>query len=108
MQLNDDAVKKLIKHLKGYDSIFLEEPYVKELIILGIKKAGSMHQLGKILGYTCNAPNWPIKQIRDGKQGIPYFRLLRLAHFLQEDPADILRHAVRLKRTGRRIILLKS
>ena len=68
-----------------------------------IEKAGSMRQLGRIMGYSGPSPNWSIKQIRAGKQGIPYFRVLKLADFLNVHPNDILRNTAKI-RIGRRLV----
>lgn len=54
-----------------------------------MEKAGSLHQLGRILGYTGNAPNWNVKNILYGRQGIPLHRLKRLCDFLGMSPDDL-------------------
>ena len=72
-----------LQKLSKSSSIFLEDEYRKRLIESAIKKAGSMNQLGKIMGYTGSAPNWNIKQILAGNQGIPLFRLKRLCDFME-------------------------
>jgi DNA-binding Xre family transcriptional regulator len=70
-------------------SILLKEEFRRELIERGIEKAGSMRQLGRVMGYTGDAPNWHIKQILQGKRGIPLFRLERLCKFMNISLADI-------------------
>lgn len=102
MHLNNGLVAKLLKYLEEGDSIFLDEPYLKNLIDSGIAKAGSMRQLGKILGYSGFSKSWSIKQIRDGKQGILYRRLSKLAEFLNMKPEIILKHTLHIYSWQRR------
>ena len=70
-------------------SIFLEDKFRIQLIARAINKAGSMRQLGRVMGYSANSPNWSIKQILQGNQGIPLFRLERLCKFMRISFADI-------------------
>jgi hypothetical protein len=70
-------------------SILLEDNFRKQLIEKAIKKAGSMRQLGRVMGYSGDAPNWNIKQIYQGNQGIPHFRLKRLCEFMKISFADV-------------------
>lgn len=53
-----------------------------------------MRQLGRILGYTCSAPNWSIKQILDGNQYFPSDRLLKLIDFLKIDENEVLQNII--------------
>jgi len=78
-------------------SIFLDDKFRGLLIRRGIKKSGSMRQLGRVMGYTGNAPNWSIKQILYGKQGIALFRLKKLCYFLDLNLKDIEKHVVRMR-----------
>jgi len=93
LQLSDDVANKLARDLQkrvpARDTIYLQGLYVQKLIESAIEKAGSMKHLGNIIGYYGPSPNWSIKQIRKGKRGIPYFRLLKLADFLKVDLKDI-------------------
>lgn len=79
-------------------SIILEDQYREHIIKRAIEKAGSMYQLGRIMGYMGNAPNWNIKQILSGKQGIPFYRLKRLCDLLDINLDDVEKHIVQLKR----------
>jgi DNA-binding Xre family transcriptional regulator len=47
------------------------------------------------MGYTSEAPNWSIKQILYGKQGIPLFRLEKLCKFMSVSLVDIERYIVK-------------
>jgi DNA-binding Xre family transcriptional regulator len=78
-----------IDKLSRNTRVFLEDSFRVAFIKEAIKKAGSMRQLGRIMGYTSNAPNWSIKRILDGKQGIPLFRLQRLCEFMNVSLTDI-------------------
>jgi len=68
--------------LPRYASVLLEDDFRKRFIQDAIEKAGSLCELGRILGYTGKASNWNVKQILYGKQGIPLFRLKRLCQFM--------------------------
>ena len=96
MQLNDEVVAKIIKYLEEDDSIFLESSYVRSLMNSAIIKAGGVRQLCKILGYSGFSRSWSIRQIRYGKQGLPYSRLFKLAEFLNIKPKNILKYVVRI------------
>ena len=101
MQLSDDIMSNMTRNLQKYDSIFLRGSYVRKLIDSAIEKAGSMRHLGRIMGYSGPSPNWSIKRIKAGKQGIPYFRLIKLADFLNVHPNDILRNTAKMRIGGR-------
>jgi len=89
--------KSSLDQLKDYASVFLEEDFRKKLIETGIRKAGSMNQLGRVMGYMGNAPNWNIKQILHGKQGVPLYRLKRLCAFLGMSLNEIEKHVLKTK-----------
>jgi hypothetical protein len=69
--------------------IFLNDTFRVTFIKEAIEKAGSMRQLGRIMGYTGPSPNWSIKQIVEGKQGIPIRKLERLCIFMGISPKEI-------------------
>jgi len=69
--------------------IYLNDSFRVTFIKKAIEKAGSMRQLGRIMGYTGNAPNWSIKQIAEGKQGIPLSKLERLCNFMGISLIDV-------------------
>jgi hypothetical protein len=69
--------------------IFLNDSFRVTFIKKAIEKAGSMRRLGRIMGYTGNAPNWSIKQIAEGKQGIPLSKLERLCNFMGVSLIDV-------------------
>ena len=87
-----------LQKLSKTASIFLEDELRKRLIEGAIKKAGSMRQLGRIMGYTSMSPNWSIKQILRGNQGIPLFRLEKLCEFMKLSLVDIEK---KIKKIGR-------
>ena len=70
-------------------SIMLEDNFRRRIITEAIKKAGSMRQLGKVMGYKGSAPNWSIKQILEGKQGIRLYRLEKLCRFMGLSLLDV-------------------
>jgi len=82
-------LKTKLEGLPKNASVFIEDVFRKRLIESAIKKAGSLNQLGKIMGYTGSAPNWNIKQILVGNQGIPLFRLKRLCDFMNLRLSDV-------------------
>jgi len=86
-----------LDQLNNYASIFLEENFRKKLIETGIQKAGSMNQLGRIMGYMGDAPNWNIKQILHGKRAVPLYRLKRLCTFLGMSLNEIEKHVLKTK-----------
>lgn len=86
-----------LQNLSKNASILLEDEFRKRLIEEAIRKAGSMRQLGKIMGYTGNAPNWSIKQILQGNQGIPLSRLEKLCSFMNLCLTDIERNIKSIK-----------
>jgi hypothetical protein len=79
-------------------SIILEDRYREQIINQGIKKAGSMFELGRILGYPGVSPNWNVKNIRSGKQGFPLFRLIFLCDFLNINFDELKKHIVQVGR----------
>ena len=83
--------------LNDYALIFLDEDFRKKLIETGIRKAGSITQLGRVMGYMGNAPNWNVKQILRGKQGVPLHRLKRLCSFLGVSLNEIEKHVLKTK-----------
>jgi len=86
-----------LDQLKDNASNFLDEDFGKKLIETGIQKAGSMHRLGRVMGYVGNAPNWSIKLILHGKQGVPLFRLKKLCTFLSISLNEIEKHVLKTK-----------
>ena len=89
--------KMPFKEIPNSASIILGDDYRKFMIEKGIKKAGSMRQLGRVMGYRGNAPNWSIKQILWGKQGIPFYRLKRLCEFLNITLDDVEKHVIQVR-----------
>lgn len=86
-----------LQKLSKNASILLEDKFRKRLIEKAIRKAGSMRQLGRVMGYSGNAPNWNIKQIHKGNQGIPFFRLERLCEFMNVPLVDIEENIKRIR-----------
>lgn len=82
-------------------SILLEDEFRERLIEEAIKKAGSMCQLGRIMGYSSKSPNWSIKQIFKGNQGIPLFRLKRLCEFMGLSLTDVEKNNKKFRRLGK-------
>jgi hypothetical protein len=78
-------------------SILLEDNFRKKLMEESIGKAGSMHQLGRVMGYIGNAPNWSVKQIIQGNQGIPLFRLERLCGFMKLPLEEVEKHVEEIR-----------
>lgn len=80
-----------------YTPIMLEDAFRKHLLEEAINKAGSLRELGRVMGYTGNASNWNVKQILYGQQGIPLFRLERLCKFMNISLTNIEKHIREVK-----------
>lgn len=87
-----------LQKLSKNSSVFLEDAFRKQLIEKAIKKAGSMRQLGRVMGYSASSPNWSIKQIIKGNQGIPFFRLEKLCDFLKISLEEIKKNIREIKK----------
>ena len=75
------------------DKVWLVSGFRAELIKEGIEKAGSINQLGRVLGYRSRIhPGWSVRQILLGKQPFPADRLDKLAKFVGRNMKDILVH----------------
>lgn len=91
--INDVSLNKFSK----YALVILEDGFRKRFIEDAIRKAGSMRELGRIMGYTGKASNWNVKQILYGKQGIPLFRLERLCEFMNISFVDVKKYVKEIK-----------
>ncbi|MEM2741926.1 MAG: hypothetical protein QXD95_07245 [Nitrososphaeria archaeon] len=78
----------------------MNDEFRKKLMKKALEKAGSMRQLGRIMGYTGVSPNWSIKQIIEGKQGIPIDKLERLCNYMGLSILDIKKEINYIKSKG--------
>jgi len=84
--------------------IWLNSDFRVRIIKRGIQKAGSINNLGRVLGYRSRVhPGWSIRQILLGKQAFPYERLKALSEFLEVPIEEMLKH-----RTNPKQITLES
>ena len=75
------------------DRVWLSSNFRVKLIKEGIEKAGSINQLGRMLGYRSRVhPGWSVRQILVGKQPFPLERLRAFSEFLEYPLEDIMRH----------------
>lgn len=73
--------------------IWLNSDFRVRIIKKGIQKAGSINNLGRVLGYRSRVhPGWSIRQILLGRQSFPYERLKALSEFLEVPIEEILKH----------------
>ncbi len=78
------------------DKVWLSSTFRVRLIQRGIEKAGSINQLGRVLGYRSRVhPGWSVRQILVGKQPFPSDRLRSLAEYLDQSMEDIMKHRIR-------------
>ncbi len=78
------------------DKVWLSATFRVGLIKRGIEKAGSINQLGRVLGYRSRVhPGWSVRQILLGNQPFPYDRLLALSKYLDCPLEEIMRHRIR-------------
>ena len=63
--------------------IWLASDYRVKIIKDGLKKAGSLNKLARVMGYTARIhPGWTVRQILIGNQPFPVDRLKKLLEFL--------------------------
>ena len=73
--------------------VWLSTSYRVDLIKKGLEAAGSMNNLGRMMGYRSKRhPGWSIRQILYGFQPFPIDRLEMLAEMLDVDVESILQH----------------
>ncbi len=78
------------------DKVWLSSTFRVRLIQQGIEKAGSINQLGRVLGYRSRVhPGWSVRQILVGKQPFPFDRLKAMADYLGCPMEEILKHRIR-------------
>ncbi|MEM3851423.1 MAG: hypothetical protein QXP70_00265 [Methanomassiliicoccales archaeon] len=81
------------------DKIWLSADYRTELLGNAIEKAGSVNQLGRVLGYRSRVhPGWSVRQLMNGAQPFTLYRLQLLANFLNMDINEILKYQVPKRR----------
>jgi len=81
------------------DKIWLSADFRADLLEEGIRKAGSINQLGRILGYRSRVhPGWSVRQLMTGAQPFTYDRLQRLSEFLGYPMDSVLMHQVPRRR----------
>ncbi len=66
----------------GEGKIWLSADFRTELLNDAIEKAGSINQLGRVLGYRSRVhPGWSVRQLLTGAQPFTYQRLMTLSEF---------------------------
>ena len=73
--------------------VWISTKYRVTLIKRGLEVAGSMNNLGRMMGYRSKRhPGWSVRQILFGFQPFPMERLEILAEMVDENVSDILKH----------------
>ncbi|MBX8631442.1 MAG: hypothetical protein J9259_02820 [Thermoplasmata archaeon YP2-bin.285] len=81
------------------DKIWLSADFRTMLIGQAIEKAGSVNQLGRILGYRSRVhPGWSVRQLLNGAQPFTMERLRALCEFLGYPISEILKYRVPRRR----------
>lgn len=83
----------------GDGKIWLSADFRTELLNAAITKAGSINQLGRILGYRSRVhPGWSVRQLLTGAQPFTYERLMTLAEFTECPMDRIMKYQVPKRR----------
>ncbi|MBX8634049.1 MAG: hypothetical protein M1351_06445 [Candidatus Thermoplasmatota archaeon] len=81
------------------EKIWLAADFRTMLIRRAIEKAGSVNQLGRILGYRSRVhPGWSVRQLLNGAQPFTMERLAILSTFLDYPMDEILKNSVPKRR----------
>lgn len=81
------------------EKIWLSADFRNEILSRGIEKAGSVNQLGRIMGYKSRVhPGWSVRQLMNGMQPFTIQRLRLLSEFLGIDLDEMLRYQVPRRR----------
>ena len=73
--------------------VWIATQYRVSLIKKGLESAGSMNNLGRLMGYRSKRhPGWSVRQILYGFQPFPIERLEMLAEIVEMDVKTILQH----------------
>jgi hypothetical protein len=81
------------------EKIWLAADFRETLLTSAIEKAGSVNQLGRILGYRSRVhPGWSVRQLLNGAQPFTMERLATLCEYLECPLDDILRYRVPRRR----------
>jgi hypothetical protein len=77
--------EKAVQNYMGWtneEKIWLSADFRTELLNRAIEKAGSVNQLGRVLGYRSRVhPGWSVRQLLTGAQPFTLQRLRTLAEF---------------------------
>lgn len=83
----------------GDGKIWLSADFRAELLTSAIEKAGSVNQLGRVLGYRSRVhPGWSVRQLLTGAQPFTYDRLVTLSEFTGCPMDRILKYQVPKRR----------
>ncbi len=81
------------------EKIWLAADFREALLEEGIEKAGSVNQLGRILGYRSRVhPGWSVRQLINGAQPFTLERLVILCDYLGHPLDEVLRYKVPRRR----------
>ncbi len=81
------------------EKVWLAADFREALLDEGIRKAGSVNQLGRVLGYRSRVhPGWSVRQLMNGAQPFTMERLAVLCDYLGHAIDEALRYRVPRRR----------
>ncbi|MBX8635456.1 MAG: hypothetical protein KIS30_01485 [Thermoplasmata archaeon] len=81
------------------EKIWLAADFRESLLAEGIRKAGSVNQLGRVLGYRSRVhPGWSVRQLMNGAQPFTMDRLAILCNYIDYPLDEVLRYRVPRRR----------
>lgn len=80
--MGQDKAGRYLTEFATEGKIWLSADFRAELLNQAIDKAGSINQLGRVLGYRSRVhPGWSVRQLLTGAQPFTYQRLETLSEF---------------------------
>ncbi|MCL4326516.1 MAG: hypothetical protein M1481_06850 [Candidatus Thermoplasmatota archaeon] len=96
--MSEDYGSSLLEYFgirRRVSKIWIEPKYRAMIIKTAIDKAGSINQVGRIMGYRSKIhPGWSVRQILIGYQPFTVDRLQRLLDFLNIPYEEIEKHVI--------------
>lgn len=97
--IGEEKAGRFVSDWMGEGKIWLSADFRAELIDIAIEKAGSINQLGRILGYRSRVhPGWSVRQLMTGAQPFTYDRLQTLSEFTGYPMERIMKYQVPKRR----------
>ena len=97
--IGEENQTRFSSELFGEGKIWLSADFRTELLNTAIEKAGSINQLGRVLGYRSRVhPGWSVRQLLTGAQPFTYQRLVTLSEYTGCPMARIMKYQVPRRR----------